>query len=552
MSSYNREWLKNHCREKETLPYSSKIRCAYCDEVFRKNEKNYIRRFIKHLDEHGQTELDYHPKRAKLKREFKIMENYVGVCRNKRCKLSIIFFRGVHLLENHKILYHGDRSKIYKYAIKQNMGDTLLNNYLIMNNKAKCLICKYKMNLTNLESQTEETIHTLKNHWAKHFRNSELNEIYQLEQLQQNIDEINSFKGLCNMIRKGLYFKDLFDQETDTKNVEKFEEMVEEVVDRKECSKLFNEFNIWKTTNSEGICICCLRKVTYDSGKHIIRNHWEYYHGRFSEIYTKIIDLKMVCDILDQYIIINHKLVCNNLNCTESFKVKVLQLNVEEQLVILFKHWQTHIGTSSDDQMKQEKQLREKIRQRLNEKEDQLNTNLRKKDSRKSHDCDKNTSKRQLDKLHPQEQQRLYEQYIEQIIEHRAIGITSHITQKDTTHKEKENDLKEFDKLMKNYYMKPVIKMGSTNMKCLKCNTMIWDSINNERSFYLLRNHFETYHGKLSYIYKRIMALLIGYKITDSILWCTVCSANLNIETNVETTNEKVIALFLHWSKYHS
>jgi len=174
MTIYYREWLERHCKEKKALVYFSIITCAYCDKVFIKSEKNYIRKFKKHLYiYHGLTELDGHSRCTELKEKFEIIQCYVGVCKEQMCKLQIVFFRGMHLLQNHFEIYHGNRSSIYKNVIRQNMTaqHILLNNYFITSdNKAQCLICKKEENLSNLELQTEETLNTLKNHWAMHFK----------------------------------------------------------------------------------------------------------------------------------------------------------------------------------------------------------------------------------------------------------------------------------------------------------------------------------------------------------------------------------------------
>ncbi|KYN23096.1 hypothetical protein ALC57_04881 [Trachymyrmex cornetzi] len=373
MTVYCREWLERHCKEKKAFVFFLLITCAYCDKVFIKSEKNYIRKFINHLYDHGLTELDGHSRCKELKEKFQIMQNqrYVGVCKDQMCKLQIIFFRGTHLLQNHLEIYHGNRSSIYKNVIRRNMRvqHILLNNYLIIGkNNAQCLICKGEASLRNLELQIEETLDELKNHWAKHFRNTQLDEIYRLEQLQQRMDEklfLEELQILPDDIREMRnYFKFTSEEINEIKN---FDEIIHEAVDRQKYIEIFITFKIWAMSSSEGICICCLRKVMYGGSTCIIKNHWELNHGVFSQIYKEIIDIKMVHDLLNQYIIMSDILVC--FICRDSFEVKALLLNVEEQLVILLKHCYIHARTSSDDQIKLEAHLRKKFRRKLNTKE---------------------------------------------------------------------------------------------------------------------------------------------------------------------------------------
>ncbi|XP_011061358.1 PREDICTED: uncharacterized protein LOC105150157 [Acromyrmex echinatior] len=370
MSAYYREWLERHCKEEQALLYFSIITCAYCDEVFIKSEKNYIRTFIKHLhDLHKRTELDGHSRCKELKEKFEIKQNqlFVGVCKEQTCKLQIIFFRGVHLLQNHLEICHGNRSSIYLNVIRQNMKaqHILLNNYLITSDdKAHCLICKDQVDLSDLELETEEILDILQIHWANHFIKMQWDDIYRLEQLQQRVDKKLMKEQISHDIEK-TYLE--FPSEEIIKKLQNFDKIIEEVVDCLEYSIIISVFKMMRMSECQNLelrCICCLRKIIDIGRIHIIKNHWELYHGLFSLTYKEIIDIKIVRDILDQYVILNNILVC--LNCKDLFKVNALLLDIEEQLVILLKHWHIHIGISSDDQIKQEEYLRKEFRRKLN------------------------------------------------------------------------------------------------------------------------------------------------------------------------------------------
>ncbi|XP_018345940.1 PREDICTED: uncharacterized protein LOC108750738 [Trachymyrmex septentrionalis] len=385
MTAYSRKWLERHCEENETLIYFFEITCAYCNKVFKKSDKNYIRKFIKHLHHHGLTELDGHSRCKELKEKFEIMQNYVGICKKQKCKLQIIFVRGVHLLQNHLEIYHGKRSNIYKNVIRQNMRaqHILLNNFFITsNNTAQCLICKFEESLSNLELQTEETLETLKEHWAGHFQKIELDEIYRLEQLQQRIDENNLLSDDAGEMRN--YF------EFTSEEIENFDELIEEAIDYEQHIEILTTFKIFKI-NSERICTYCLRTVTTDGHYYIERNHWELYHGLFAQIYEEILDIEMVHDIFNHYVIMNYMLRC--LYCTHVFEVKALRLNVEEQLVILLKHCNTHIGISLDYEIDQEEHLRKEFKRKLNTEKELVEVENSRRDDhgQQSSDCD-NTS----------------------------------------------------------------------------------------------------------------------------------------------------------------
>ncbi|XP_077268935.1 uncharacterized protein LOC143900975 [Temnothorax americanus] len=242
-----RGWLAKYCILEEN---SDSVKCnvsVSCEEVFSHPDRR--QKLKDHLcDKHNITELDTHPKRGILLKNY-IVSKYEGTCNNHCNNKTINFKKGVHLLIKHLKRFHSDKCKSMNTRQKVRKRADVWNKFDVKGKVATCKTCN-----TTLKHRSD--IHILKLHLLRACKNViKKSKIWNKFDVKGNVATCKT----CNTIIKHCSNSHMLKRH--------LLRACENVIRR---SKIWNKFDV---KGNVATCKTCNTTIKNHSDTHILKQH---------------------------------------------------------------------------------------------------------------------------------------------------------------------------------------------------------------------------------------------------------------------------------------